>query len=163
VTAGTHESRCERARAWAALAPDGELAVLERRLLDAHLAHCARCRAFAQHVAAIAAELRATAAEQCSRRFALPAASVRRPSHRLRNVASAAAVAAMAFGIALQQPAVVDAPRPAPAPRAPSADVEDAELRALRLLRREALLQGAAVFGTPRASSATDRAETALG
>jgi predicted anti-sigma-YlaC factor YlaD len=149
VSAGTHESRCERARAWAALAPDGELAVLERRLLDAHLARCARCRAFGQQVAAIAAELRAAAAEQRSRRFALPATSLRRPSHRLRNVASAAAVAAMAFGIALQQPAVVDTPRPLPAPKATPADVEDAELRALRLFRREALLRRAAAFGTP--------------
>ena len=149
MTAGRYESRCERARAWAALAPDGELAVLERRLLDAHLARCACCRAFAQQVAAIAAELRAAAAEQYSRRFALPTTSLRRPSHRLRNVASAAAVAAMAFGIALEQPAVVDAPRPLPAPKATPADVEDAELHALRLFRREALLQRAGPVGAP--------------
>jgi len=64
VGGATHESRCERALAWAALAPDEELAVIERRLLDAHLAHCARCRAFAQQVAAVAAALRGAAAEQ---------------------------------------------------------------------------------------------------
>ena len=145
----TPEARCDRARAWAALAPDGELAVLERRLLDAHLAHCAHCRSFAADVAAIAAELRAAAAERCSRRVALPAASLRRPAHRLRNVASAAAIAAMAFGVALQAPAVGNAPRAVPPPNVPPADVEDAELHALRVFRREALLSGAAAYGTP--------------
>jgi hypothetical protein len=71
------------------------------------------------------------------------------PSHRLRNVASAATVAARAFGIALHQPAVVDTPRPLPAPNAAPADVEDAGLHALHLFRREALLQRAAASGTP--------------
>ena len=64
MTVTTRESRCERTRTWAALAPDGELAVLERRLLDAHLANCLACRSFADDVAAIAAELRAAAAER---------------------------------------------------------------------------------------------------
>ena len=149
MTRDTPESRCERARAWAALAPDGELAVLERRLLEAHLAHCVPCQAFAAEVAAIAAELRAAAAERCSRRLALPAAPLRRRPHRLRNVASAAAVAAMAFGIALQQPAVVDGPRSVPARPEPSADVEDAELHELRLFRREALLEATFARRTP--------------
>jgi hypothetical protein len=140
---------CERARVWATLAPDEELAVLERWLLDAHLAHCARCRAFTQDVAAITAELRAAAAEQVTGRVVLPAASVCPFPHRLRNSVSAAAVAAMAFGIALQQPGAVDAPRSVPAPKASPAELEAAELHALRLFRREALLEDAAAFGTP--------------
>ena len=57
-TTGLRERPCEQTRAWAALAPDGELAVLERRLLDAHLAHCAACHSFAGDVARIAAVLR---------------------------------------------------------------------------------------------------------
>ena len=74
----TRETRCERTRFWAALAPDGELAVLERRLLDAHLARCIACRSFADDVAAFAAELRAAAAERTARRVVLPAAPLRR-------------------------------------------------------------------------------------
>ena len=149
MTRDPHESRCERARGWAALAPDGELAVLERRLLEAHLAHCARCRSFAAEVAAIAAELRAAAVERCSRRAVLPTTALRRRPQRLRNVASAAAVAAMAFGIALQQPAVVDGPRSVPVPETPPADVEDAELHELRLFRRAALLDATFADRTP--------------
>ena len=130
--------------------------MVERRLLDAHLGHCAGCRTFAQHVAVIAAELRAAAPARRCRRFVLPAAAVRRPSHRLRNGASTAAVAvsAMAFGIALQQPAI-DAPPPLPAPQAPPAEVEDAEQHALRLFRREALLQAAAALGSPSGAFGT--------
>jgi anti-sigma factor RsiW len=142
-------SRCERARAWAALAPDGELPLLERRLLDAHLAHCPQCRAFVAEVAAIATELRSAPAERSSRRVVLPAGCLRRRSHRLRNVASAAAVAAMAFGIALQQPAPVAGPQSVPTRSAPPADVDEAELHALRLFRQEALLNRAGAVGMP--------------
>ena len=78
VTVSARETRCERTRTWAALAPDGELAVLERRLLDAHLANCLACRSFADDVAAIAAELRAAAAERTARLTVLPAAPMRR-------------------------------------------------------------------------------------
>ena len=152
MTAVTEESRCDRARSWAALAPDGELAMLESRLLEAHLAHCAACRSFAREVAAIAAELRAAAAERSSRRLVLPTAPPRRPaSTRVRGVASIAAVAAMAFGIAIQAP-VGDPEPPARPPAAAPAAVDDAELHTIRLLRREAILDGMAPSG--RASSA---------
>jgi hypothetical protein len=152
VTAVTEESRCDRARGWAALAPDGELAMLESRLLEAHLAHCAGCRSFAEQVAAIAAELRAAAAERSSRRLVLPAAPVRRSAYtRARSVASVAAVAAMAVGIAVQAPAGDPKPRAHPPSVAP-AEVDDAELHTIRLLRREATLDGIASSG--RASGA---------
>lgn len=141
MTVAPFESRCERARAWAALAPDGELALLERRLLDAHLANCAACRCFAALVAEVAAELRAAAAERPSRRVVLPAAPVCRSTYRrLRHAGSIAAVAAMALGIAMQTPRRTDPARPAAPREAAPADVDDAEQRTLRLLRREALL-----------------------
>ena len=78
---------CERARTWAALAPDGELSELERKLLDAHLQRCAACGHFAVEVAAVAAELRAAAPQrlpQSARRADLaPAARLRaRPRRR---------------------------------------------------------------------------------
>jgi len=144
VTAVTDESRCDRARGWAALAPDGELAMLESRLLEAHLAHCAGCRSFAEQVAAIAAELRAAAAERSSRRVVLPAAPGRRSAYRrVRSVASVAAVAAMALGIAIHAPAGDPEP-PARPPAAVPAEVDDAELHTIRLLRRAAILEGMA-------------------
>jgi hypothetical protein len=145
VNGTTRQSRCERTRAWAALAPDGELAVLERRLLDAHLAHCAACRSFADDVAAIAAELRAAAAERSARRLVLPAALARRSAAaRIRAVASVAAVAVTALGIAARTPFASDADRPSSIPRATPADVADAELHTLRLLRQEALMSRSA-------------------
>jgi hypothetical protein len=144
VSAAREPSRCERARAWAALAPDGELAMLESRLLEAHLAHCAGCRSFAEQVTGIAAELRAAAVERSSRRVVLPAAPARRSAPaRVRSVASVAAVAAMALGIAMRAP-LGDPERPSGPPAAAPADVYDAELHTIRLLRREAMLAGLA-------------------
>ena len=153
MSARVGESRCERTRAWAALAPDGELAVLERRLLDAHLAHCDACRSFAADVAAIAAELRAAAAERSRRRIAIPAAPLRRRAGvRIRAVASVAAVAAMALGVAARTPYVGDDERPRQPAKASPADVAGAELHTLRLLRREAFLSGAGVPSRPSSS-----------
>jgi predicted anti-sigma-YlaC factor YlaD len=134
-------SRCERARAWAALEPDGELGVLERRLLDAHLDNCAACRCFATLVANVAAELRAAAAERPSRHVVLPAAPVRRSVYvRLRSAGAFAAVAAMALGLATQAPLRSDGDGSAVPREAAPTDVEDGEQRTIRLLRREALL-----------------------
>jgi hypothetical protein len=147
VSAAREPSRCERARAWAALAPDGELAMLESRLLDAHLALCADCRSFAEQVAALAAELRAAALERSSRRLVLSAAPARpSASARVRSVASVAAVAAMALGIAMQAP-IGEPERPSGPPAAAPAEVDDAELHAIRLLRHEAMLTGIARSG----------------
>lgn len=144
MSAGAGQSRCERTRAWAALAPDGELSQLERRLLDAHLARCAACRRFAGQVEAIADELRQAAAERSGRRWVVPSAPARRSAEaRLRSVVSAAAVAAMALGIAAQAPILADEQPQRPREAAP-AEVADAELHTIRLLRREALLSPAA-------------------
>ena len=58
---------CDRARAWAALAPDGELSELERKLLGSHLDRCDACADFAVRVAAVAAELRAASLQPLPR------------------------------------------------------------------------------------------------
>src|SRR4249919_1457869 len=50
---------CARARFWASLRLDGELSELEGALLDAHLARCADCAAFASGAAASTAAIRA--------------------------------------------------------------------------------------------------------
>lgn len=141
----TRSSRCERTRAWAALAPDGELSQLERRLLEAHLAHCACCRVFADQVETIAEQLRSAALEGSARRFALPAAPVRRAAYaRVRGVGAVAAVAAMAFGIATQAPVVSEDERPSAPRRSSPAEVDEAELQTLRQLRRQAFLSSLA-------------------
>jgi anti-sigma factor RsiW len=95
---------CERARTWAALVPDGELSELERKLLDAHLQRCAACAHFALDVAAIAAELRAAAPEPLPRPLSVPIWRRRPVYARVRAVGAAAAVAAMALGVAARAP-----------------------------------------------------------
>lgn len=95
---------CERARAWAALAPDGELSELERKLLDSHLQRCRACARFAVQVAAVARELREAALHPLPRPITIPVWS-RRPVYvRIRTAGAAAAVALMALGIASRAP-----------------------------------------------------------
>jgi hypothetical protein len=95
---------CERARGWAALAPDGELSELERKLLDAHLQRCHACGYFAVQVAAVAAELREAALQPLPRPVSVPIWR-RRPIYaRVRAVGAAAAVAVMALGVASRAP-----------------------------------------------------------
>jgi Putative zinc-finger len=163
VTTSTAETRCERTRTWAALAPDGELAVLERRLLDAHLAHCVACRSFADEVAAIAAELRAAAAERTARRLVLPGAPVRRTAaSRIRAVGSVAAVAAMALGIAGRTPLAGHGDLSSRTPRPAPADVARAELQTIRLFRLEEQMRGIAPPGRSSGRSATNLPERTL-
>ena len=95
---------CERARSWAALAPDGELSELERKLLDSHLARCGPCGEFALEVAKIAAELRSSSLQPLPRPVALPVWHRRRTWAGVRAVGAAAAVAVMALGIAARAP-----------------------------------------------------------
>ena len=95
---------CERARSWAALAPDGELSELERKLLDSHLTRCGACSRFTVEVAAVAADLRASALQPLPRPVSIPTWH-RRPVYvRMRGLAAAAAVAIMALGIAARGP-----------------------------------------------------------
>lgn len=95
---------CERARSWAALAPDGELSELERKLLDSHLTRCAACSRFTAEVAALAADLRASALQPLPRPVSIPTWHRRPVYARFRGVAAAAAVAVMALGIASRGP-----------------------------------------------------------
>jgi predicted anti-sigma-YlaC factor YlaD len=95
---------CERARTWAALAPDGELSELERKLLDAHVQRCAACAYFAVEVAAVASELRAAALQPLPRPLVVPIWRRRPVYARVRAVGAAAAVAVMALGVASRAP-----------------------------------------------------------
>jgi predicted anti-sigma-YlaC factor YlaD len=95
---------CERARAWAALAPDGELSELERKLLGSHLDRCPACAAFAVEVRAVAVQLRRAALQAPPRPISVPVWRRRPVYARVRTVGAAAAVALMALGLAARGP-----------------------------------------------------------
>jgi ferric-dicitrate binding protein FerR (iron transport regulator) len=95
---------CDRARAWAALAPDGELSELERKLLAAHVARCQACEAFAADVEAVARTLRQERLETLSHPIAIPLWRRRAGYGHVRVVGAAAAVALMAIGITARAP-----------------------------------------------------------
>ena len=93
---------CERVRMQVSLELDGELSMLEKRMLDAHLARCADCRAYADEVVSFTTELRSAPFERFDGNIV-----VRRPSRvgSLRaqvTLASAAAVAIAVVAAALQ-------------------------------------------------------------
>jgi anti-sigma factor RsiW len=95
-----HSTTCDRSREWAAFALDGELSLLEERLLDAHLARCAECERFARDIGSVTEALRAEPLEYPASAIALPtgARGRRISSWRLATAGKAAAVAAVAVG-----------------------------------------------------------------
>jgi predicted anti-sigma-YlaC factor YlaD len=134
----TYPSRvdCERARPWAALAPDGELSELERRLLDSHLAQCGACRAFFADVAATTRALRTAEYEALAEPVSVLAWRRRERYARLRAVAASAAVAVMALGLASRAPLATTERNSTALPRitdfSESLQREAAQLRAVR-------------------------------
>ncbi len=104
-----HEPRrsvCTRSREWASLRLDGELSMLERRMLDGHLDRCPGCRAFAEHVTAVSSLMRESAQEAPVHTVDVSAFRRSRRVHAtrtaLRSAAAAAAVAcAVGAGIML--------------------------------------------------------------
>ena len=139
---------CERARSWAALAPDDELSELEQKLLDAHLARCAACARFAVQVAAVAAELRAASLQPLPQPVSIQTWRPRPVYARLRTVGAAAAVAVMAFGIASRAPL----PTGESQSLRPAADLsidDRSENQELRDLRRAEIVRATAAMNRP--------------
>jgi hypothetical protein len=132
---------CDRARSWAAQAPDGELSELERTLLRAHLAACGSCSRFAADVAEIATTLRKASFEPLSRPVAIPTWRRRLALARLGTVGAAAAVALMAVGIASRGQLVNSDRKPAQLPRVAGFSDDQAELQLLHSERRRATAQ----------------------
>jgi hypothetical protein len=142
-----HTSGCERARAWAALQPDGELSELERRLLAVHVARCTACASFAAGVEALVEEVRAAPLEPVPagaravawrHRTIVPAT---RAAGRIASVAAAAAAGIIAFSLGAETFGDVER-SPAPAPiliEITGTDVS-LELDAFRDARRADLL-----------------------
>ena len=90
--------RCDRARQWISLRLDGELSDFEQALLDAHLADCGDCAAFAGDVSSITGRLRSAPLESLSRPIVLP--SRRRAFLRPVRVGAAAAAVVVVAGVA---------------------------------------------------------------
>ena len=125
---------CDRARAWAALAPDGELSELEHKLLDAHLARCHPCELFAADVASVAAVLRKEPLQTLSHPLTISTWRRRTSLARLRTVGAAAAVALMAIGITARAPLPSNDRDSAPLPRITDFSV-DAQGELAQILR----------------------------
>ena len=140
---------CERARAWAALVPDGELSVLEQKLLDAHLARCRSCSHFSAQVAAAVAQLRAAPLEPLPIPVSVSTRHPRRIPARARMVGAAAAVAAMALGIAARAPLSPGQQETFQQPRVVDFSGDLAEQQALRDVRREAIVAAIAARSRP--------------
>ena len=93
-----HSSDCGRARRWAALAPDGELSLLELRLLQAHTQRCPGCARVAADIEAISDAIRSAPLESPSAQVALPVLHRARFLNRTPSVRSIGQLAAVAVG-----------------------------------------------------------------
>ena len=139
---GEHGIVCERARAWAALEPDGELSSFEQRLLGAHLERCEPCRAFAQRVEEATVALRAAPLEPLAHpvsvarvaRFTPRRLAPRRAAY---PAVAAAAAAVMALSISSGVSISGGTPAASPGPLVVVTNGDDrADYRALRAYRR---------------------------
>lgn len=83
---------CTRACEWASLRLDDQLSEFEEMLLEAHLARCSHCRAFAASVTELTQTLRSAPLEQPAFAFEAPR-RMRGRTVALRTAAAAAAVA----------------------------------------------------------------------
>ncbi len=152
-------STCERSRAWAALTVDGELSLLEHRLLESHLARCPVCAAFAADVGGVTAALRSQPLEVPSSAVMTPLRQKRRrKARRLPAAGKAAAFAAVAVGAfsvgSLTSSEVTDSSRLRPViVDGATAAAAQAEPDELRTYRHALLLEEAGV--TPVATKQT--------
>jgi hypothetical protein len=83
---------CAGAREWASLRLDDQLSDFEEVLLEAHLALCEDCRAFAGSITDLTAALRSAPVEQSELAFEAPR-TTRGRTFALRAVSAAAAIA----------------------------------------------------------------------
>src|SRR3954468_11239865 len=126
---------CERTREWVALRLDGELSEFESAIMGPHLERCDACRAYADDVAAITAELRAAPLAPLARPVDIESPRRMRLPLRHFQIAAAAALVVAATGLGSLYGALHTS-RPhttAPLVRAPMGIADDETL--LRKLR----------------------------
>ena len=93
-----HGALCHRSREWISLRLDGELSELAAKMLEAHLAHCAECRAFEDGAVAATQLVRTAPLELLERPVSLPRG--RSLAFQTRSLGAAvAAAAAVAIGV----------------------------------------------------------------
>ena len=119
-------TECTEACQQLSLRVDSELSEFENLLLEAHLAGCADCQAFAQSVTDFTTALRTVPAEQPTVPFQLPGRHNRMQALLASSFRSAAAAAAVAL-VALSGLATLHATR-GPTSGAPSAARDEAQL-----------------------------------
>jgi predicted anti-sigma-YlaC factor YlaD len=113
---------CVQARESASARLDGELPELDDVRLAAHLRGCADCRAFAEDLTALAAELRAARLELPDRPVLLPRRR-RVPAIRMQSAAAAVALVAAAVGSSFVLGRALGTSGSAPPPAATAADL----------------------------------------
>jgi predicted anti-sigma-YlaC factor YlaD len=144
---------CERARNWASLRVDDELSELESALLDAHLARCAECTAFALEVQDIAAALRTAPVEWPEPVVLDVARQIRRrrtPARLVQTAAAATLVVAAALAgsvLGIARPGSGSAGRPVAMVAANESGDQ------LRRLRRPGLVEAARPVPRNRSTS----------
>ena len=141
---------CQKARRFAALAPDGELSEFEERLLAAHLGSCPSCRSFAADVADVTGALRLAPLEQPRRTVAVRSArSSRRWRIQSRSLLAGAGSVAATLAIVSAIPdrshpdGAAQTPRPAIVIDATSAESMNQQRQFLSELRDYRNAQGA--------------------
>jgi anti-sigma factor RsiW len=93
-----HDALCHRSREWISLRLDGELSELAAKMLEAHLAHCAECRAFEDGAVAATQLVRTAPLELLEQPVSLPRG--RSLAFQTRRLGAAvAAAAAVAIGV----------------------------------------------------------------
>jgi predicted anti-sigma-YlaC factor YlaD len=90
---------CERSREWASLRLDSELSELEQALLDAHLARCESCAAYARAIEATTERMRSAAPIRLGEPILLPSRRRVFPMRAFRAATATAAVVACAAGL----------------------------------------------------------------
>jgi anti-sigma factor RsiW len=96
---------CERGREWISLRLDGELSELAEKMLEAHVARCAGCRAFEADAATATRLLRSTPLEQLEQPLSLPRGRrLALSTRRVSAVAAGAAVVVLGLGAFLNLP-----------------------------------------------------------
>lgn len=91
---------CDRVRAQVSLQLDGELSVLEQRMMEAHIVRCAECRTYAQDVVAATTLLREAPLEPVP--YPIVVHRPRRVSLVRMQAGAAAAIAVAMLGAAIQ-------------------------------------------------------------
>jgi anti-sigma factor RsiW len=139
-----HNMVCERGREWISLRLDGELSELAEKMLEAHLARCAGCRAFESDAVAATSLIRSTPLEQLRQPLSLPRG--RRlvlSTRRVSAAATGAAAIVLGLGAFLNLPSAGSKATGPPVHVVPSDNSDITQARGVRatVLRPDALIK----------------------